>query len=276
MLAIVACYFNPIEHDALLANYHKFREALKGDLHTIELSFDGEFVIPDARHVKGATAMWHKERLLNVLIQELHPKYDKIAWVDADILFSEPDWVEQAEKSLEKHNIVQLFEHVDSLPGVIHAQSDNPFEYEPGKAWATPRKLLKNGLLDRFVMGGAEHMMFYALRGMFKNPMMNRFNLEWRRSYLKWAAQFYKAMQNNVGCIPGEITHLEHGTYSDPDFAERWMILSHNRFNPEIDIAVNGTNNSWSWSTDKPDLHRQVAEYFEDRKEDEQWISKFR
>ena len=276
MLAVVTCYFNPIEQDKILENYLKFREQFNENLFTIELSFNGEYAISDSHHVRGNVVMWHKERLLNLMIQNLPEEYDKVAWVDADIIFSNPDWIQETEKALEKYNIVQLFEYADSLPGVVHACSDDPFEEEPGKAWASHRKLLEsNGLLDKFIMGGSEHMMFYALKGMFKNPMMNRLNIEWRHSYLKWAAPFYRSMQNSVSCIPGNISHLDHGSYADPDFSERWMILSHNRFDPEIDITCKKTG-SWQWSSNKKNLHRQVAEYFEERKEDEQWIANLR
>jgi hypothetical protein len=50
----------------------------------------------------------------------------------------------------------------------------------------------------------------------------------------------------------------------------RWKKIANK---PDIKINENGI---WEWASDKPELHEEVAEYFEERKEDEIWISKMR
>jgi hypothetical protein len=121
-------------------------------------------------------------------------------------------------------------------------------------------------------MGGGDNMMYFAAMGFFNTYMLTRTNIEWRREYLRWAAPFYREIKGNLGNITGDITHLYHGTYADRQYVERWMILSRNSFNPTEDIRIN-KEGIWEWASDKPDLHESVAEYFEERKEDEEWIA---
>lgn len=286
MLAAITCHFNPIEYDNLVRNYWMFREDLQEvDLFTIELSFNGKFEVADAIQISGEPQhiMWQKERLLNLAVEKLPPQYDKVAWVDADILFQNPHWAEQTEEKLKKFPMVQLFEFAwdtdsnldltQKTAGIVKAGL-NPTEAKPGLAWAANREVLdKIKLCDTHIMGGADSMMFYAAMGMFNNFMLTRTNIEWRRAYLRWAANFYRAIKGKLGFVEGEITHLFHGTYADRQYVERWMILSRNRFNPDEDIRIN-ENGIWEWASDKPDLHQDVANYFEERKEDEIWIAK--
>jgi hypothetical protein len=288
MLAAITCHFNPIDYDNLLRNYWMFREDLPGgvDLFTIELSFNDEFAIPDS-FVKIASTprhiMWQKERLLNALIERLPAKYDKIAWIDADVLFDNKDWATEAESKLNHYPMVQLFENgceTDSelelvgnkIPGIVRGGVEIE-EALPGRAWAARREVLqKTGLLDTHIMGGGDIMMYYAAMGMFTTFMLTRTNIEWRRSYLRWAGPFYRAIKGKVGYVSGDITHLYHGTYADRQYVERWIILSRARYNPEEDIRINNQG-IWEWNSDKPDLHDAVANYFEERKEDEKWIA---
>ena len=291
MLAVITCHFNPIEYENIVRNYWMFREDLEKrdvNLRTIELSFTGRFEIEDAVHVNGTPKhiMWQKERLLNLLIEQLPPEYDKVAWLDGDLLFNNENWFEDTEKALDEYPLVQMFEvgtatdakldPVASMPGIA-AAGLTAKSARPGFAWAARRETLEkcNGLLDTHIMGGGDNMMYYAAMGMFSTFMLTRTNVEWRRAYLKWAAKFYREIHGNVGHIPGEVIHLYHGTYADRQYVERWMILSRNNYNPETDIRIN-ENGIWEWASDKPDLHESVAEYFEERKEDEEWISSMR
>lgn len=287
MLAAITCHFNPIEYDNIVRNYWMFREDLQGtvDLFTIELSFSDKFQIDDAKKITARPdqIMWQKECLLNALIKQLPHKYDKVAWLDADILFHDKNWVEAAEKKLDEVPLIQLFEFaydtdsqldlIKKTPGIIHGGM-NPIEAKPGYAWAARREVLDRiPLLDTHIMGGADTMMFYASIGMFNTFMLSRTNIEWRRSYLKWGAKFYREIQGKIACIPGDITHLYHGTYADRQYVERWLILSRNKYTPEEDVRPD-KNGMWEWASDKPELHRDVYQYFEDRKEDEVWIAR--
>lgn len=307
MLAAITCHFNPIQYDNILRNYWMFREALKGvDLFTIELSFNGEFAIEDAIHVEGQSdllyrprfrgrkpelrpvnkgIMWQKERLLNLLIDQLPNKYDQVAWLDGDIIFDNVDWAADTARKLDEFPMVQLFENgyttnsqlelTRKIPGMVYAGVETK-NARPGLAWAARRSILaKTGLLDTHIMGGGDNMMYFAAMGFFNTYMLSRTNIAWRRAYLEWAAPFYREIKGNLSYIEGDVVHLYHGTYADRQYVERWIVLSRNAFDPTNDIRINKAG-IWEWASDKPELHYSVAEYFEERKEDEEEISERR
>jgi hypothetical protein len=283
MLAAITCYFNPIEHENILRNYWMFREDLKGvDLFTIELSFNGNFEIEDAIHVEGEPQhiMWQKERLLNLLVKRLPIKYDKVAWLDADILFNNKKWAKQAERRLDRFPVLQLFEKalmtnaeldpVSEVTGLVYEPEGS--EITSGLAWAAQRDILEDiGLVDTFITGGGDRMIYHAANGFFNNYYLTRTNIEWRQSYLKWAAKFYQRVQGKINCVEGEIIHLHHGTYADRQHTERWLTLSRHAYDPEKDIRIN-ENGIWEWTGNNPVLQDAVADYFDERKEDEMWI----
>lgn len=102
MLAVVTAYFNPCNYSSHRSKYGRFRRHLAPvDLFTAELSFDGNFVIEDSIRFSGTASnvMWQKERLLNLVVERLPDKYDKIAWIDADLMFCNDDWPAAQQKA---------------------------------------------------------------------------------------------------------------------------------------------------------------------------------
>ena len=79
MLVNLTCYFNPSRSPYRLANYHQFREEVQkenADLYVIELAFgDDEFEIATngekLKQIRTPDVMFQKERLLNILLDEL-------------------------------------------------------------------------------------------------------------------------------------------------------------------------------------------------------------
>lgn len=279
MIAAITCFFNPIDHDVLLKNYWEFRKNLGTvKLFTAELSFDGEQQIPDSLYIEGRKdqIFWQKERLLNFLVSTIPRKYDVIVWLDADILFEDANWTTLVENALQQHPLVQVFETA-KVPDIRNEIREIPSitrspDGDPGFGWAMQRDLFeRTGLLDFFVTGGADLMMYYAATGNFKNPMLSRMNLNWRRDYLIWSAQLYKEIQGNIGCIPATIEHLYHGTYADREYAERWLMLIRHDFSPRQDLVINDVG-IWEWSSGKTEMHEEIVDYYDERKEDEKWL----
>jgi hypothetical protein len=104
-LAIVTCHFNPAGYPRLAENYRIFRDALGGlPLFTAEASFDGTFISDGPVRIEATEAniLWQKERLLNLVVEALPAKYDRVAWLDADVVFRRPDWYEVASKLLDE------------------------------------------------------------------------------------------------------------------------------------------------------------------------------
>ena len=69
----------------------------------MELSFDGRFELTDNDadiliQLSGGAVLWQKERLLNIAIQSVPKNGKNIAWLDCDVIFERPDWMDEAEQ----------------------------------------------------------------------------------------------------------------------------------------------------------------------------------
>jgi len=104
----------------------------------------------------GGQAMDTDERLLNLAIARLPARYDKVGWFDADILFTNPDWVALTKARLEEVPLLQPFEtalytEADGRPGPLRRRAiaaniaaGRPDAWDlgrshPGFAWAARR-----------------------------------------------------------------------------------------------------------------------------------------
>lgn len=281
MLALVTCHFNPCGYTQNVENYYRFRKALNRPMTVVELSFDGSYLESDSIRIRGDInkhCMWQKERLLNIGIESLPDKYDKVAWIDADIQFFRPDWFEEAEKALQHHDVVQLvgkLHHTDANGGIVksvetegwkmqHDPSSNKY-YHPGGCWAARREVISRGLYDKDIIGGGDSALFYAWSGTPENKYAEFEEIpELKKDYVHWAA---KQKILDIGYVPGDGAHFWHGAESNRRYLERYMSLQLGDFDPENDIFINA-DGIWEWATEKPLLHNSLQRYFIGRNED--------
>jgi len=91
-------------------------ERYGAQLYVVEGAFgDRDFEVTDPsnpRHIQVRTEseLWHKENLVNIGISRLPPTWKYVAWIDGDIDFTRPDWIEETVHELQHHPIVQMFE----------------------------------------------------------------------------------------------------------------------------------------------------------------------
>jgi hypothetical protein len=122
-LAIVTCYFNPSGYTSKLENFALFRDRIVATglhLAIVECTFgERPRELPlawGAAHVVAPDVVWQKERLLNLAVAALPPQFTKVAWIDADVLFTDPDWARNTARALDDAVVVQLFETGVLLP----------------------------------------------------------------------------------------------------------------------------------------------------------------
>jgi hypothetical protein len=61
--------------------------------------------------------LWLKESMINAAVARLPDDWQYVAWVDADVTFLRPDWVQETIQQLQHHAVVQMFEYaVDPEP----------------------------------------------------------------------------------------------------------------------------------------------------------------
>ena len=302
-LWVITSYFNPAGFHRRLANYRVFRQHLRESLVTVELSFDGGFVLrpSDAEvlvQLHGGDVMWQKERLLNIAIGHLPDSCDKVAWIDCDVVFNADDWADRATEALDRWRFVHLYDHrlnlpreqlrgslsaAEAIPSAIFKQArgearDEDFRYASaplqsrstvGLAWASPRWILdRYHLYDACILGGADRAILGAALGRYD------FGIDALKMtggqvdhYLAWAHPFHAAVRGQVGYIEGHCHHLWHGDLRDRRYEERLEVLTRHTFDPSTDLALDG-NGLWKWASNKPALHESVRVYFPRRNED--------
>ncbi|NCC31518.1 MAG: hypothetical protein EOM24_05755, partial [Chloroflexia bacterium] len=154
-LWVITTYYNPVGYITRRENYQRFAQPLNDagiNLVTVECAFGDEpFELapsPSVIQVRGRDVMWMKERLINLAIEHLPPHVTKVAWIDADVLFTNPAWAQETSALLDQWPIVQPFATVDPLP---RNQFTSQGRGHPSFAYQQRR----NSLLHRGVHGAS-------------------------------------------------------------------------------------------------------------------------
>lgn len=262
-LAIITCHFNPAGYPRLADNYRVFRDALGAlPLYTAEASFDGTFISDGPVQIAAtpANVLWQKERLLNLAVEALPAKYDRVAWLDADVIFRRPDWYDAASQLLDQFAVVQLAESVVTngrdwnMAAAVGFQQ--PCKY--GYAWAARRELFP--LYDAAVIGGGDWLNAAGWRGV---PCRNLTpSPAWQTHYDRWAAEAQRKAGGKVGCLAGEIFHLDHGSHKGRQYNERYRLVR--GLDPERDVTIDD-NGLWSWTSEQ--YAAAVRGFFERRQD---------
>lgn len=290
-LAVITTHFNACHYQTPLQNYHRFADGMKAyhiPLYSAELVYDERpFVLDQSPHIhrfRTSHILWHKERLLNVLLKRLPAHYDKIAWIDADLLFLNPNWASEAAEALDMYPVVQLFENAAFLDqnggpmqtqtGIVKAVScrqagtHNPGNFHPGFAWAARRSLLEaSGLFDLSICGGGDLFMVLAMYGLWAHPSLSYFSPALRRAFHDWARPFWGQVQGRVGYVSGAVHHLWHGDRGRRKYVERFGWLRQARFDPVRDLTVDA-NGMLQWTPGTEWLQDKLRQYFLGRRED--------
>lgn len=307
----IATYFNPSGYESRHNNYLKFRRKCHAQglpLITVEVvpesgkaklevGRDAERLI----HKTSSALIWHKERLLNIGLEALPDQCRYVAWLDADIVFEDDDWVERSIAELERHRVIQPFEKVIRLP---RGKSPEQFpsylidsrirrgrrtgnytpsfcaRYSAGKpvsggttgyAWGARRSLIeKHGFYDRCILGGADREL--ALAFAYRSDAVPHSELRIRSAKLRrhiasWRDAVYSDVGGDISFLKGTIYHLWHGDIEHRNYEKRQEILEQNDFDPENDIELD-ENGCWRFAPHAERLRLDVADYLASRRED--------
>ena len=299
----VTVYFNPMGYARRRDNYRVFREHLALPLVTVELAYTADFDLggPDAEillQVRGRDVLWQKERLMNVALGRIPSEARKLVFIDCDVVFESPDWVERMSDRLDGVPLVQPFSHLNRMPPgwvvsegrdaateVLRTPSSllddgmslsacfgTPAEQlkcSTGSAWGVRRDCLDaHGFYDACVIGGGDSAFVRAAYGRFDDAMrLQHMNAPRRDHYLAWARPFHDAVRAETASIDGHLLHLWHGRPEDRRYRNRNEGLEPFEFNPYVDVAVEA-DGAWRWNSDKPAMHGYVRGYFASRRED--------
>lgn len=123
-LHVIAVISNTRRFKSRYNLYRKFAKHVAdsgGQLWTVEVAYGErpfEITMEDgAKHIQLRTAheLWHKENMINVAMARLPSDWKYVAWVDADIQFARPDWVQETIHMLQHHKLVQMWSMAHDL-----------------------------------------------------------------------------------------------------------------------------------------------------------------
>ena len=269
-------------------------------LYVVEGAFGGrDFEVTDPsnpRHiqVKTDSELWHKENLINIGISRLPSKWKYVAWIDGDIDFIRPDWIQETVHELQHHPVVQMFEDaVDTGPTYEVLTLFKSFAYcyknnlpqkrkkddigacyspgtywHPGYAWAATREAINTtgGLFDISILGAGDHHMACCLIGEASRSVPKGLHPNYKKYVLAWQERALR-LHKNIGYVKGTIFHYWHGKKRDRKYSDRWKVLTDNNFNPSTDVHKDWQG-VWSLYPGHDKLRDQIRQYFQSRNED--------
>jgi hypothetical protein len=246
--------------------------------------------------LRAATMAWAKENLLNIAIAHLPPAAEKIAILDADVIFRRPGWALAALAALDLYPVVQPWsvaydlgpndEHIGvhrSFASVWHsgkpvvaggsnfwASDGGPYDYpHPGFAWGFQRRALDRigGLFELGGMGSGDHHMALGMVGAHEASLPPGVTAGYHNSVAAWSWRASAEINGKLGFVHGTIEHPFHGRKSDRGYQSRWAMFLDSGFDPATDLKRN-TYGVLEFSGAKPDLERAFDRYLRSREED--------
>jgi hypothetical protein len=286
------------------SRYRIFREWEKAmaatpnvKLHVVEVAHgDRHFEVTDSSrydHLQLRTTheLWQKEAAINRGVTHLLPRNWKyMAWVDADVFFSNSNWALETIHELQHYPVVQPWgECVDLGPhnNVLQVHTSfatlinrgerpavKPGDYyygkgHPGYAWACTRAFYEGvqGLMSFPILGAADRHMSLAMVNLVAGSVNSKMKPSYLRLAKEWQLRAYRITHGHIGIVPGHITHRWHGAKRNRFYRDRWQILIDNKFDPDHDIHLDHQG-LWRFAGNKPHLEEDIRQYFRSRNED--------
>ena len=278
-MAICLVVFNPSKTKRILMNYFYAKNQFdlqKLPVFTIELVYEGQTPeIPDAFHVHSNSIMFHKENLYRILETKIPKKYKKLAFLDCDVIFSDPRWYSKTSALLDEYDVVQPFENAHwmdltytqielSRPSVVEMKSHTwDFKYHPGFAWCMTREWYNySGFFDYAVSGSGDTLSSAAW-------LKKKFPANFQSLPKSLKHQYSKLSNKSCPKITylkdTDIFHLYHGSRDNRQYSVRHKFLDINH--PIEELLSPNYEGVFQWN--HPEKWNPIfLDYFEKRQDD--------
>lgn len=261
---IISCFYNPQNNPYRILAFQKWYHSIKHLEHRIVecLIGDAKPQLPKSDFIgqlHTESLLWHKESLLNKIVDDLPDYYKYVFWVDADVLFTNLNWLTDSVDQLQTCSILQPFEYCIHLernkikpdfaverwrPTVNNPaqryknlwksfcanhvidgiSGDNNYDRHGhvGFAWGARREVLEEcPMYDKALIGGADHILAHAAAGQIPHNCISKSFTENLEEVLEWSKQFYKATEGMIGYVPGDLYHIWHGDIANRQYLQR-------------------------------------------------------
>lgn len=163
-LKVITMVSNPERFKTRYNLYRRFEKHMEDsgvDLITVEIQ-QGQrpFAVTDninPNHLQLRTyhQLWHKENALNIAAAHLYKRYPDwqyMAWIDADVMFYNHGWAQEALSMLQKYAIVQLWSSATDLDSAM-----NPIKTVRSFGWCYHESLKGSDTVSVIVNGKREY-----------------------------------------------------------------------------------------------------------------------
>jgi hypothetical protein len=302
----VCCYFNLNNSESRIENFRIFRKNLKNHnikLLCVEFNPDSNFELnnDDADimvRFSDGDAMWQKERLLNIGIDNLPNNTDIVVILDADVVFSSRYTAQALKYELERNMVVQCFSIIGHIsPYVVDCDTQDFFDLDwtndelflekpvpgciygyqiagnlhggcSGYAWAFKYETIKNiKLYESNIIGGGDRIMACAFIGLpVVPPTAAGVNPHKYYEYLD-KVRDYGINRDNVGYMNFPMYDLFHGIHTDRSYDKRHSILKDAAFDVTTDL-IDRNGLPFKFAEHVPEsLRYKIIDYFYSRNE---------
>jgi hypothetical protein len=294
-MAVITCYFNWCGFYNPTKHFHRFLRDMKRQeipLYGVELSLTDAFETKGIDgwiqiKVKKENVCFQKEACLNLVEKHVPKNYQKIAWIDCDLSFTNQNWYKLASKKLDEHKLVQLYTHGYNMdrygristefPGIMYMYNKLPAEQwfkhsgYPGGGWGARRDLWKHGGLYPYAaMGGGDTIFIYSLYDYgFETIMYENLGIKKASStdpFSIWRKNIAEYINKDVSYIENKFLHEWHGDKKNRGYTTRHGVLK------KIDIRKNLKLNDKGileiYNLTDSTVFDEIYEYFLGRDED--------
>jgi hypothetical protein len=274
-MAVMFVYFNPAKSKRILMNYlfvNNFYKINEIPTFTIEIVVeDRQPELCDAIQVRSNSYMFYKEQAYRILEKSVPEQFQKLAFLDADVMFDTIDWYRRASEKLNTTEVVQPFETAIWLdityskellkrsswikmpPGKVK------WEYHSGFAWCMQRSYYRDvGFFDKgFANGGdAQSAVFWTDRTVHYRMCRSQQN-----SYNSFCCK----KKPSIEYLPAiTLYHLFHGQRQKRQYYDVRSFLDIN--NDIDDITFTNEYGLSEWKD--CDLNEKMYKYFQEREDD--------
>jgi hypothetical protein len=237
-MMVVLPYFNFASSYRTAQNLLYVRETLSNSgipYLVVEVAFkeDPFCVAPgnDVLRLRTESQMFYKENLLQIGVEHTPGEYTKFCFLDADVLFSDPNWYRVVSRLLDTHAAVHPFTNRYHLSAQFQIQGamdystvvHNGTNGESGYAWAVTREWVEEyGIFDYGVMGAGDRAFTYCFCD-------QKFLVEYsgyrhlQRLFREYVA---RGPQRPGAFAPMTIFHMFHGSLFNRQYLSREEIIN--------------------------------------------------
>ena len=279
ILHVIMVLSNPVNFKRRVVLAKEFIERMENTknvlLYCVELAYGDQLfsvTSPDnPRHLqlRCETPLWHKENMINLGVKRLLPEsWKAMAWIDADLEFTNPNWVSDALLLFNQgKDIIQLFDVVTNISLERKRIYALRVAYVTGYAWACTRSCYERmgGLYEYNIIGGGDTILYKSINNKIDSVFVPNMTVEYINS-IKEYSERCKDLQ--YGNISGQILHHFHGSYENRQYGTRKEILYSFFYKPSF-VEYNSDGVLVPSVLCPQELLSKIRVYFLERNDDE-------